>query len=326
MKSWRLPSDKSAAWNGGFVLANPWYVRSIGVGQGTVIAAGEALYCLRPGGSCFSVREASTETGDFVAVAVEPRRSWRIALAGIDSVTILEGPARATVRFPPSHPEPVELAWGPCADGTPGALYVLLDDGIVLRLAPGTRVFEEMSVPPVRAMAADDAGTVAFACFDEERWELDVYVLEDARDGTCSRRTIDAPPFVGRVHLAVAGGAAGVSFEEGPVWIGRGADGPFRQVVEVMAGGPVAFQGPASDAALFAVARTPETDSIVRIEAGGAVMCIGEVDRSGGPLPPIFQLAWDASRSSLWAASGPGGILVTTAPGMPVPLGKSAPS
>ena len=37
MKNWRLPSDKSAAWNGGLVLPVPGYVHAIGVGQGTVV-------------------------------------------------------------------------------------------------------------------------------------------------------------------------------------------------------------------------------------------------------------------------------------------------
>lgn len=327
MKQWRLPSDKSAAWNGGFVVANPRSVRSIGVGQGTVVGAGEALYLLRPGAAGFLM--SATETGDYVTVAVEPRRSGRIALAGIASLTLLEGRATARVGFPPKHPEPVELAWGPSADGTPGGLHVLFDDGQLLRLVRGARpdekpVFEEMAVPPVRAMAADEAGTLAFACFDDERWELDVYVLEDARDGTCSRRTIDAPGFVGDVHLAVAGGAAAVSFEEGPTWISRDADGPFREVAEGTTGGPVTFQGSASDAALFSVARTRESDSILRIEPGGAVTCIGEMERTDGPLPPISQLAWDASRRSLWVAAGNAGILVATTPGVQVPLGGRA--
>jgi hypothetical protein len=326
MKNWRLPSDKSAAWNGGFVLADPGYVHAIGVGRGTVVGAGEVLCCLLPGAAGFSRREATTETGDFEAVAVEPRRSGRIALAGLDSVTILEGRDRALVRFPQSHPEPVELAWGPSADGTPGALYVLLADGILLRLPPGTRVFEEMGVPAVRTIAADETGTMAFACFDDQRWELDVYVLEDARDGRCSRRTVEAPSFMGTVHLAVAGAAAAVSFAAGPVWISRGDEEPFREILEEPAGGPVTFQGSASDAALFAVARTWKTDSILRIEVGGAATCIGELDRSDEPLVRIFQVAWDASRSSLWAASGRAGILVTSPPGVPVPLGKDAPS
>jgi len=81
MKNWRLPSDKSAAWNGGFVLADPGYVHAIGVGQGTVVGAGEVLCRLLPGAAGFSVREVTTETGDFEAVAVERRRSGRIALA-----------------------------------------------------------------------------------------------------------------------------------------------------------------------------------------------------------------------------------------------------
>ena len=47
-----------------------------------MVAAGEGLYLLRPGAAGFLKSEASTETDDFVAVAVEPRRSGRIALAG----------------------------------------------------------------------------------------------------------------------------------------------------------------------------------------------------------------------------------------------------
>src|SRR5271154_520788 len=45
MKKWRLPSDNSAVWNGGFVFAKPWYVDSIAVGQGTVVGAEGETVC-----------------------------------------------------------------------------------------------------------------------------------------------------------------------------------------------------------------------------------------------------------------------------------------
>jgi hypothetical protein len=50
------------------------------------------------------------------------------------------------------------------------------------------------------------------------------------------------------------------------------------------------------------------------------------MERNGEPLPPIVQLAWDASRNSVWMAAGHGGIVVATAPGVPVPLGEQAAS
>ena len=94
----------------------PGYVHAIGVGQGTVVGAGEVLCCLLPGAAGFSVREVTTETGDFEAVAVEPRRSGRIALAGLDSVTVEDGGPAAECAMAASPDSSLKLSEN---DGSP---------------------------------------------------------------------------------------------------------------------------------------------------------------------------------------------------------------
>ena len=73
----RLPRYRADAWAGGFAVASPVYTRSISAVDGTVVAATERIYRLRPGATAFQTREPPEGAGDVVAVAVEPRRRGR---------------------------------------------------------------------------------------------------------------------------------------------------------------------------------------------------------------------------------------------------------
>jgi hypothetical protein len=323
----RLPRTASEAWIGGFATPTDRCVGSVSAAAGTVVAAGEVIYLLRPGSAAFLSREPPSGTGDIVAVAVEPRRPARFALAGIDSVTIYDPQlSSATVRFPPGHPEPVDLAWALGRDGETLSLYVLFDTGLLLRLVPGSRSFEDIDVPPVVAMAADEKGRLAFACFDEDNWELDVFVVTDARDGTCACRALEAPLAMARATLALAGDCVAVSFELEGVWINRREDAPFERVEAMAEGHSIAFQGGRTDSALFGGVGDAKGAAIVRVDAEGVAIRVGEVGTQEGTGPRLRKLAWDGSRRTLWAAAGPAGVLWSTEPGAGAPLGATAAS
>jgi len=333
-----LPRLASDSWAGAFAVGSPEYTACIAAGAGTVLAATERMYLLRPGAAGLLARDTPEGMGDVVAVAVEARRPARFAVAGVDSLAIFDGDAVAFVRFPEDHGEPKDLAWGPAGAGDPRTtLYVGFDTGMLLRLVPEGGDFEQLALPgavdvavKARALASDEAGGLAFACFDEQDWNLDVWMLTDATEWSWLRRSVVAPSFVSGVEIAVAGMAAAVSFERGGVWITRAKEQEFAEVEALRGGGPIAFEGAAADAALFcAVPDGADAQAIVRVDAAGDAARIGEItakDNDLSPLLPIRALAWDATRRTLWSAAGRAGVLRSTAPGAPPPMGAAAAS
>jgi hypothetical protein len=323
----RLPRSVSQAWPGGFVFEQARTITRVAAGAGTVLAAGDALYLLRPGATSFSTREIPADLGDVAAVAVEPRRPARFAVAGMDAVLIFRGEHVDRVRLHDQEAEVGELAWGPSDKGTALALYALLSDETVLRITPETGEIDELDVPPVDAMAADEAGNLVLACFDEESWSLDIYTM--GRSGSSSGteawlRCLEAPNSKSLVELAVAGPTVAVSFLSGAVWVSRGLREPFVEVGGLLGGGPVAFQGIEDNAALFGVDEDERAVGIVRKDAAWTALQIAEIHTAGGAGPRIGRLAWDASHQTLWAAAGEAGLLCSTAPGAKVPFGAGA--
>jgi hypothetical protein len=203
---------------------------------------------------------------------------------------------------------------------------VLLDDGVVQCFLPETQGVETLDFPEVQAMASNEAGGLVYACFDEERWELDVYLMVDPKSGRYFRRSVEAPATMSDVRLAVAGEAIAVSLEFGEVWLTRGGEEPFLKVEGLLGGGPVAFQGTRRDAALFGAAREDGVDAIVRVDAEGRADRIAEIDTPADEPPVLRRFAWDETRKTLWTAAGRAGLLCSTAPGARPPLGASAPS
>jgi hypothetical protein len=113
-------------------------------------------------------------------------------------------------------------------------------------------------------MASDSTGAFGFGCFDEEAWDLDLWLRDLVSDEYLVRH-VDAPPIVGNVWLAIAGHAMAVSFQDGDLWISRRSDRVFEQV-EGLGGGPVAFEGTYAGAALFAAVPGERVEGIVRVE------------------------------------------------------------
>ena len=356
----RLPRYRADAWAGGFAVASPVYTGSISAVDGTVVAATELIYRLRPGAAGFQTREPPEGMGDVVAVAVEPRRpgsEQRIAVATMHELHLYGAEGIASVPFPEDHGEVVELLWGPMlwtpprwAPDPPGepidVLYARCTD-VLLQLVPdggpsGTFMQLDGPVARARALATDHAGGFAFACLDEETWQVEVWTLAEREPQLWHYRSLAAPTVFDDVGLAIAGKSLAVSFDFDGVWMTRDCkEHPFTELEDLR--GPldphdrcsaaaIAFEGSADDAALFAAVQDTRTmQHIVRVDAEGRAQRIAEVEVAGGDeerliLPPVRALAWDATRRTVWSATGRAGIMCSTAPGAPSWLPATAAS
>jgi hypothetical protein len=117
------------------------------------------------------------------------------------------------------------------------------------------------------------------------------------------------------------GDALAVGFGGEKVWLTRRLTEPKMMCVEALSGGPLAFEGPDAASALFGVSIGETVTSLMRVDASGVATSIGEfgVPEAEKGITRVHQLAWDATRKTLWAAVGKAGVLSSTAPGAPVP-------
>lgn len=350
-KSRSLPRHRSDAWAGGFAISAPVYTASISAAGGTVVAATERLYRIRPGTTRWQWHDFPDGHGDVTCVAVEPRRPGRptrFAYAALPrTLHIGDGEDDVSIDLPLDEGEEIHgMMWAPRANGgDPTMLLHLWLGDRVLRLLPDedgpVHRFEGDFWPSdsqkgeVCAMASDGKGGVAFGVFDQENWDVDVWVLEDLANSIGIRRSIEAPSSATRTRLAVAGTAVAVALEtDGGVWISRKPREPFVRIDALGASRAVlAFGGTSEDAPLFAALQeTPDRSVIVRIDAEGRQERIAELSAEGEPAAAsddvpvarvsIEEMAWDETRRTLWCAAGRAGILGSTEPGSPVPLGN----
>jgi hypothetical protein len=338
-----LPRRAKDAWGGGFVLERPEYVANVAAVDGTVVAATEHIYLVRPGVTKVRMRPMPEGAGDAMCVAVEPRRPGgrsRFAVAGVRSLHLFDGEGVASVPFPEDEGEIQQLLWGPDihhGNATP-VLYVKLEDRVLL-LAPDGGPFGTFSqlggtIGDARTIATDHAGGFAYACFDEEHGDLDVWFLAALDTQLWWRRSLEVPDSFLGARLAIAGKSVAVSFDGGGVWLTRDVERQhFKEVEELRDGassytgrGPaIVFEGAAGDAALIGAVRASETTlHVIRVDARGRATRIAELETEGGEKPTGRELAWDSTRRTLWSAAGRAGIMCTTAPGAPSPLGVSA--
>jgi hypothetical protein len=324
MKKPRLPSSVSDVWPGGFVVFDgPRHVAHVAAAGGTVVAASDQwIYLLRPGAAGFVARETPPGFGDVYGLAVEPRRQPRLAVAGLDDVLIFDGARIDRVRFDVPGAEVREIAWVRGLGGGKGfKLCAHMDVGSVFIVDPDDQSVSEAKLPPVRAIATDEAGNFVWAVENEEEDILEVHANNEQWI-----RTLPIPDFMIGAKLAVAGRSVAVSFPRDRVYVSRGVQEIFSEVEVTEDAGPVAFQGGFAGAALFGASHEKGLTGIVRVDAQGTVQRIGEIGAEGGATPRIVGFAWDGSRHTLWTAAGEAGLAYSTAPGAKSPLGAGAPS
>lgn len=326
----KLPSRSSEIWEGGFVLEQPRDVKGIHAAGGMVIAGGADLYLLRPGDEHWKMRPPLDDMGAVYAVAAEPRGARRYVVVSDQMLTLFfkNKQGDQILRLRPQGPAGTvtHLAWGGVKG--PCALYVLHDDGSLLRLKPDLSDVENLDIEEMSALACDDSGVVAM--MGRNDGEGRVFVTRDGVAMTV--RPINEEIDEGAtVDLAVADTAVALVIDQKRVLVSRGVDDPFRHVEAFDAPegkgwktGPIVFQGASSDSALLCARWESDLVRVVRVDASGAAISIIEMGGSEELDPPeVTSLSWDASRQTLWGASPNVGIFKSMAP---TEKGKKKPS
>jgi hypothetical protein len=316
-----LPTDPRDTWSPTFWKTPSQYVGALSSGGGRIVAGGEQLYLLRAGNQNLAVRDLGADMGPILAVAVEPRPPWRIAVAHeLGGVHILVGDAWIKIRRakPADTTLATHVAWGT----NPTALCVRWEDGEFARFS-GNRLqtldsFE--SLDPVDGLAADDRGVVALV-----RLEGPTPIAGTLRGNKFDFRLLPIECDEPRdVHVAVAGDAIAVALDDSGAWLSRSQDEAFAACAPLATACTIAFEGTATDAALFGAVTFSSTRSFVRVDASGAAVRVADIEAEGSDEPAnVSALAWDASRKTLWAASTTVGLIAIKAPGA---KGMGAPS
>jgi hypothetical protein len=310
----RLPDRPADTWEGGFLLDPPRLVLSVSARGGLVVAGGHDFYLLRPGEHGIKTRPALDEFGLVEVAAAEPRAPWRYAVATSEMIIVFfrRGGEDQILRLKPKEEMPAvtHLAWGGARG--PCSLYIRREDGSIARMNPELDDLDDLDVPPMHAVASDGNGVVAMVAFEPEPR---AYVTRDGRELAFRPIAYEyEAELTERVHLAVASDAVAFAFENEGAYLSRAKDAPFEEIEALAGAGPLEFEGADADAALFGGILEVGMSAIVRVDKAGAAVRIAEMGSDGGTAPIVDALAWDASRSKLWAAAGNAGIITSTSP------------
>jgi hypothetical protein len=311
----RLPSRPGDTWGASFVFDTARDVRAVSSRGGLVVAGGEELHLLRAGTQSMASRAPPLELVPLFAAAAEPRAPWRYAIASKELVAVVfrtkeGGDQIVRLRCKTPGRSATHLAWGRA--GTESSLYIRWDDGEVVRMRQDMSGVEAPELPPMDAIAADDAGVLALASFDASAPRA--YVTRDGEN--VELRAIDPPARPSRrVHLAVAGDAVAYALETGGVFVSREAEAPFVPCEPLATAGPIDFEGISSDAALFGATRHAGVVSITRVDRDGVAVRIADFGSDREVVPELTAISWDASREMVWGASPRMGLVTCTAPG-----------
>jgi hypothetical protein len=317
-----LAKRSSDAWDLRAAFEKTTPIFSVSARSGRVLVGGGMLYLLRAGVLGWAHRELPDQVGPLVSsVAVEPRAPYRFAIGTEQGVAIFLGQEGGGDRI--AHITPGEedwtvegLAWGRVQKRS--ALFVLWSGGAVGVLFPDTGEGDTLDLPPMVALASDDGGAVAMLCLDEMR----AYASLDGQ--RYSYRPLDPPKdwydalpdeFDFPFHVAVAGKAVAFSFGSHGAFVSRDLEAkPFVKCEPLADAGALVFEGASPDAALFGAIWTEAFISIVRVDASGNAVRLGDLSVEGAPGVPFDEIAWDASRRRLFAVHGQVGLVVATAP------------
>jgi hypothetical protein len=292
---------------------------------GRVIMGGASLYRVVPGSWEVQFRALPEAVGWPLAIAMEPRPPYRVAV-GPDTgdVVVFTDTTNATSIM--GHPfteqrgskQAAELAW--VEHEGQSSLFARTDDRMLYRMqAEG---WDTLEVPPVHAIAQDDAG--GFAALTVVDGNPKVYLTYDGGIswhlrplGVDVEAAPDAP-----AALALAGtSVAAVVGDSGPM-VSRAAGEPTTRHEGLERAYALAFQGMAPDAWLYVgVQRAGEAPASVWILAddGRSLKVMDFLADDHEPLD-LGGIAWDGTRGALMVSSR-GGLV---AMGLELPKPKRA--
>ena len=315
-----LPSRAADSWEMGAAFEKTGAIWSVSAHAGRVLVGGDELHRLRAGDQRWQRRELPPGVATVLHVAQEPWAPWRQAVASDEGVAIFvgkEGDGRiAQVKPTEEDAYVTNLVWGRA--GNRSALFVLWENGEMVRLYPEQGEQDVLDLPPMAALAGDGNGSVAMLAWEE----LSVFVSDGGE--RAQFRRIEFPkdwydalpdqieePF----HLAVAGKAVALSVGWEGAFVSRDIETlPFDKCEPLSLAGALVFEGSSSDAALFGAVSTDAFASIVRVDASGNAMRLGDLYPERGPAVPFDELAWDATRRRVFCVHRQAGLVVATAP------------
>jgi hypothetical protein len=316
-----LPSRAADAWEIGPAFENRGTIFGVSAHAGRVLVGGDGLHRLRAGAQGWQHRKLPPRISAAWTVAQEPWAPWRQAVASEEGVAVFlgnEGTGRiAHLRPADDDVYVTNLAWGRA--GGRSALFVNWNNGEVLRVFPEKGEKDTLDLPYIAGLAGDSNGSVAMVASESAC----VYVI-DGGEGARFRAVEEVPqewrdaaaeddgvPF----HLAVAGKAVALSFGWAGAFVTRDVESlPFEKCEPLSLAGALAFEGASPDAALFGALATEAFTTVVRVDASGQAVRLGDMSPVSGRAFPFDELAWDATRHRLFAVHRQAGLVVVTAP------------
>jgi hypothetical protein len=290
-------------------------VTALACGGGSVVASGERLFRVRPGGWDVQLRALPPGTERPLSLAIEPRPPFRIALGPPAGDVVMftdtrEGSSVFGHGFTAIRGEKraVELSW--IVHEGASSLFARTDDGGLYRMQ--TEGWDTLELPPIRAIAHDDAG--GFAALTVVDGEPKVYVTRDAGDHFHFRSLgmqIEAEPDA-PAALALSGFAVAVCVgDSGPI-VSRGV----RAQTEHHAGLPrtyaLAFDGSEPDPRVYVATQRDgeEAAALWLVDAAGDRVRVMELRAEDNTPLDLGPVAWDAARGSVLLSSRAGLLAV----------------
>lgn len=308
----KLPTHRADAWDCAF-LTPPILARAVACQRGRLVAGGEQIFRLKPGEEQLACRNRPEGTGPVLAVAAEGYGSGRIAIATETTGITIYNPITAeivTLRGEPGA-SATHLAWGAPTERGPSLLNVRWNNGDLIRFQQGNEVEAYADFPPMLGVASDDNGVIALLSFEDPTPR--VFVTRDGSEMSY-RPATTAGEGNGQLFLAVADEAVAYSISGHGTYVSRSPGDAFARIAELEAGGPVAFEGTTSDAALFGVASTGTDRSVLRLDSYGKISCLAEFETNAEEPIHVTSLAWDVSRRTLWGTGPVLGLFKCVAP------------
>ncbi len=290
-------------------------VASVACARGCIIIGSQHLYRVAPGGWDVQYRGLPEGTEMPLSVAMEPRPPFRVAVGPPDGDVVIftdttNGNSIMGHSFSAQRgsKQAMELAW--VVNDEQSSLFARTDDRQLHRMqAEG---WDTLDVPPVHAIAQDDAG--GFAALTVVDGNPKVYITHDGGDHFTFRSfgvEVEAEPDA-PASLALAGtSVAAVVGDSGPI-VSRAMDQPTTRHVELGRAYAVSFQGAAPGAWIYVgVQRRGKDPAAVWLldTEGNTLKVMDFLADDEAPLD-LGAMAWDGARSSLLVSSRGGLIAV----------------